>query len=638
MRKSFLARRARALSATLLGIALGALPVAGCFKAAPDTSQLKCTTQAGCPADYYCASDQKCHLGAADGGAGSGAGGAGGAALDGPGNTGGARDGALTYGGSDGSSALTEGGPSSQGGGGVGQGSLGSGGVAGGPVNGGASGGALPGSGGSPGDASHGTGGMAPDAPLSAGGAGSPDALITPDASTTLAIGATCTSPSQCTSGYCVDGVCCSEPCSGQCQSCSQAGSPGQCVAIKGSPIAPRAACAGKGTCQGQCNGSGQECTFDNTTVCAPQSCSQGVRTNKSICDGKGDCPVQTTTACTDNQCTTDGTDCSTCTDNSSATTCSGGHCGPTVDNCGNTVSCGTCATGTCVSGTCCVPNCTGKCGGAGDTCGGTCTGTCGAGKTCVNESCVCAPNCTNKCGGASDGCGGTCTGTCGSGQNCYQQQCCTPVGQSQTCGTATCGKVTDNCGNQVTCGTGTCPSGQSCVNNQCACSLGSYLCSTCLGWGFQSGVGSWEVNTTIPNAILGSLAQAALHPPDATNSLTFFASTDPNGPNAATIMTPLCSGGGAVSLNGLTLSLEIYVDATLDGSTIMWLGEYQGGEQTGGSLGDGSTLTAGTWYSFTATGPVSDAPPLDTVWLIIGTSSSSSWSGDVYLADIQFK
>ena len=159
-------------------------------------------TQAGCPADYYCASDQKCHLGAADGGAGFGAGGAGGAALDGPGNTGGARDGALTYGGvrwlirAHGGWAKQPRRRRSW----PGQPWLG--GVAGGPVNGGASGGALPGSGGSPGDASHGTGGMAPDAPLSAGGAGSPDALITPDASTTLAIGATCTSPSQCTTSY----------------------------------------------------------------------------------------------------------------------------------------------------------------------------------------------------------------------------------------------------------------------------------------------------------------------------------------------------------------------------------------------------------------------------------------------------
>ena len=231
MKTSFLARRAHA-SVALLGVAFLALPAAGCFKAPPDTSQLKCTTQAGCPANYYCsAAEQKCHLGTADGSAEPVEGGAGGASADGQGNPGGARDGASPSEGTGGSPVVADGGPG--GGGQGGSGGLGLGG-GGGSANGGASSGALPGSGGiSPADAPSGAGGMAPDAPLASGGTGSPDAPLSDNAPAQLANGASCSSASRCTSANCVDGVCCNAPCDGQCQSCNQAGSPGQCVVIK---------------------------------------------------------------------------------------------------------------------------------------------------------------------------------------------------------------------------------------------------------------------------------------------------------------------------------------------------------------------------------------------------------------------
>ncbi len=323
------------------------LVVAGCARSF-DVGSLQCNNGVGCPTGYVCSSSttkpgtcQPAHTeGSADsgieGGRGAGSGGGPGGSLDGAG-----------AGGKPGDA-----GPSGAGGAPVDANPLGAGGS---PIGAGgsliAAGGSLIGAGGSliaAGGSLIGAGGS--QLPPGSGGTASPDAPINsgPDAPTTLANGASCTSAAQCTSANCVDGVCCDSACDGQCQSCNQTGSAGQCEAVKGTPISPRAPCAGAaGVCQGQCNGSNKDCTFDNATVCASQSCSGGVRTNKSICDGKGDCPTQTTTTCADNQCTADGTDCSTCTDNPSATTCSAGHCGPTVDNCGNTIQCPQTCSGT---------------------------------------------------------------------------------------------------------------------------------------------------------------------------------------------------------------------------------------------------------------------------------------------------
>ncbi|MBI3070775.1 MAG: hypothetical protein HYY84_01480, partial [Deltaproteobacteria bacterium] len=102
--------------------------------------------------------------------------------------------------------------------------------------------------------------------------------------------------------------------------------------------------------------------------------------------------------------------------------------CGSVTNNCGQTVSCGTCSgTGqSCVSNVCsCTPAnttaCAGKnCGSVTNNCGqtvscGTCSGT---GESCVSNVCSCTPTtCAaqgKNCGSISDGCGGTLScGTC---------------------------------------------------------------------------------------------------------------------------------------------------------------------------------------------------------------------------------
>ncbi len=92
--------------------------------------------------------------------------------------------------------------------------------------------------------------------------------------------GATCFSSAECSSGFCVDGVCCSTACGGNdpsdCQACSvQAGAQidGTCA-----PVAPRVCRPVAGPCDvaESCTGVDALCPVDgfqpNTTVCSPKS------------------------------------------------------------------------------------------------------------------------------------------------------------------------------------------------------------------------------------------------------------------------------------------------------------------------------------------------------------------------------
>ena len=459
MKTSSVVRRRNSLYVGLWAVALTWLGVAGCFHTA-DPSKLKCKSQAGCPNGYVCTTTGSCQRGGGnrDGSLAVGGAAGGGTGIDanrsGGGAGGGGRDGNTDgLAGSTGNTdALSQGGA-----GGVG-----------GSTGGGTSGG---------------SGGISsPDAPGATGGTTSvPDASIAPDgvdAPAGLANGSPCTADSQCSNGLCVDGHCCDSKCDGNCESCV--------TGICSFTSTPRKACSGTGLCAGICDKSNVKvCTFDSTTVCAAQTCSGGVRANKSICDGLGNCPTQTKTTCDNNQCTADLSDCATCTDEPSATTCAGGHCGPTTNNCGKTVQCSTTCSGTaqtCGGGG--TPNlcgctdsseCTGHCGTLTDKCGKsvqcstTCTGTgqtCGGGGTA--NVCGCAPNCTGKCGGA-DGCGGTCP------NNCVAPQSCGGGGTANVCGCAA--ACSGKCGGADACG-GTCPNNcvapQSCggggTANVCGC------------------------------------------------------------------------------------------------------------------------------------------------------------------------
>jgi MYXO-CTERM domain-containing protein len=183
---------------------------------------------------------------------------------------------------------------------------------------------------------------------------------------TSLGQGATCSAPSDCASGFCVDGVCCNTACGGgsttDCFACSVAAGAsanGSCTALDGIPCNDNNVCTATDVCQtGTCVGSG-------TVTCAAMD----------SCHTAGTCNV-TTGMCT-NPVKPDG---STCSDGNLCTktdTCTAGACTgknpvvcPTPDQCHTVAPCDP-ATGMCAltpkpDGTACTDNnaCT-----MGDTC-----------------------------------------------------------------------------------------------------------------------------------------------------------------------------------------------------------------------------------------------------------------------------
>jgi hypothetical protein len=108
-------------------------------------------------------------------------------------------------------------------------------------------------------------------------------------------IGAACTDGMQCTSSFCVDGVCCMNACIGPCRSCNQPNLDGMCQAY-GQGADPAGECTGGATCNGagacgppmggpkpngQLCGAGTECTsgFCKDGVCCNNACDTPCRT-----------------------------------------------------------------------------------------------------------------------------------------------------------------------------------------------------------------------------------------------------------------------------------------------------------------------------------------------------------------------
>lgn len=111
--------------------------------------------------------------------------------------------------------------------------------------------------------------------------------------------GGACTTNNQCGTSFCVDGVCCAAPCTGQCESCREPGKEGQCVPVTGVPRAGKAACTGAGDalCGGTCDGANRTACGYPTTDCRPGSCTNGTVTNVATC-AQGVCPASTTKTC----------------------------------------------------------------------------------------------------------------------------------------------------------------------------------------------------------------------------------------------------------------------------------------------------------------------------------------------------
>jgi len=277
-----------------------------------------------------------------------------------------------------------------------------------------------------------------------------------------------CQSNTQCTSTFCVDSVCCSSACNGQCQACREPSNVGTCVTIVGAPRGTRAGCAGiQATCAGQCNGTlATACTYPgSTTVCTAAACSgSGSITSASTCNSSGSCSATTTTAC------------------SGGTYCNGGSC---VSQAANGAPCqiaAQCQSGNCTGAICCAGGQTG--------CSGVCknlaadSANCGAcGKQCSGSSCVngvltsasscnagaCSAGATSPCSSNQCANGSMCSGGCSAGM---------PCGNGKYCdATASCQPTK---GNGASCTSGIECTSTFCVDGVCCSSVCSGQCQAC--------------------------------------------------------------------------------------------------------------------------------------------------------------
>ena len=187
--------------------------------------------------------------------------------------------------------------------------------------------------------------------------------------------GAVCRSAEDCSSGYCVDGVCCNIACDAPCVSCDQTGSVGRCSVVSTGIADPDCEADDVSTCghTGRCDGTGSCALYPENTVCAASSCS-GVQENAArTCDGRGTCRDAQLIDCTPYLCS-EGT-CETSCDPTRSDSCADGlPCVPLVQNgvtigvCGprkNGQQCSDasdCESGECVDGVCCESACEGAC------------------------------------------------------------------------------------------------------------------------------------------------------------------------------------------------------------------------------------------------------------------------------------
>src|SRR5690606_5530270 len=133
--------------------------------------------------------------------------------------------------------------------------------------------------------------------------------------------GGACESGAECTSGSCVDGVCCDSACDNACESCGLPGALGTCSLV---PVGttPEPACGGDLLCDGVSRGCPGSCLIDGTPEQRDAMCPADF-----WCDSAGD-----------------------------------GECEPVRPK---GASCGRgaeCESGSCVHGVCCDSDCDGGC------------------------------------------------------------------------------------------------------------------------------------------------------------------------------------------------------------------------------------------------------------------------------------
>ncbi|HRI69088.1 MAG TPA: hypothetical protein PK156_32885 [Polyangium sp.] len=229
---------------------------------------------------------------------------------------------------------------------------------------------------------------------------------------------ATCGADAECQSGFCPpqDKLCCDTRCDSTCEACAAAktgGADGTCAPVT-ADMDPDVECVDQGTASCGANGTGcngnmsaPACKlYNNTTTCAPASCTAGEAKMPSICDGSGTCVAPTPTSCSPYLCDAAGAMCLTSCQNN-AQCVSTHYCDMAMSKCvpkktnGTTCANGAqCTSGFCPTqdGVCCDTACDTLCRACVQMKTGSATGTCGnvtAGSDPDNEcSGITTPNC----------------------------------------------------------------------------------------------------------------------------------------------------------------------------------------------------------------------------------------------------
>lgn len=309
-------------------------------------------------------------------------------------------------------------------------------------------------------------------------------------------IGASCDVGGECESGFCADGVCCNQACTGACLSCDQLNKVGECSPVPAGADDKRKICkatevAGCGE-TGKCDGNGACAKYAKGTVCGGAMCSGNDGIPASECDGNGTCVAGKPIACAPNVCrgNTCLDKCMTDADCTGGAVCTNGSCGlkPLGASCKNQ---GECASGHCADGFCCNKACAGTC----EYCAfstnrGKCT-TVPAGDDDPRDDCKAKNPSTCKENGKCNG-NGACQlfgeGTPCSEQSCnattnmqvYAKQCdglgtCKKVREDTSCAPHTCGgnACADSCSRDDQC-----VAPNSCVGSLCGKRKPGQLCS----------------------------------------------------------------------------------------------------------------------------------------------------------------
>ncbi|MBI4704819.1 MAG: hypothetical protein HY744_27260 [Deltaproteobacteria bacterium] len=125
--------------------------------------------------------------------------------------------------------------------------------------------------------------------------------------------GEPCTEAEQCGSGHCVDGYCCHDECSGQCEACDVEGGNGSCVPVVGEPHGQRPPCPGPAPdnpcVAAQCDGLARtscQAPVGDEVLCRPASCADGVAVAEGRCAANGSCQPAQSASCAPYACGAD--------------------------------------------------------------------------------------------------------------------------------------------------------------------------------------------------------------------------------------------------------------------------------------------------------------------------------------------